>query len=59
MAIQSGPGTKGTRHIATRYPVTKGLTAGTTKQTGRQTNLTPQGNLGQKSTVEKRNEELL
>lgn len=33
MAIQSGPGTKGTRHISKRWPVTEGLTGGTTKQT--------------------------
>lgn len=35
-------GGKGTKEIATRYPVTSGLTAGTTKQTGRITNLIPQ-----------------
>ena len=33
-SIQSGPGTKGTRHIATRWPIEEGLTAGTTRQTG-------------------------
>ena len=37
---------KGTRGIATRYPVTSGLVAGTTKQAGRQSNLVPeQGSL--------------
>lgn len=35
MAIQSGPGTKGTRHIARRWPVDEGLIAGTTKQANR------------------------
>lgn len=31
---EDGTGTAGTRHIAKRYPVEEGLTAGTTKQTG-------------------------
>jgi len=31
---EDGTGTAGTRHIAKRYPVAEGLTAGTTKQTG-------------------------
>ena len=35
-------GTKGTAEIATRYPVTKGLTAKTTSQTGRVMNLVPE-----------------
>jgi hypothetical protein len=34
-------GTLKTRAVATRYPVTSGLTAETTKQTGRTTNLVP------------------
>ena len=34
---------KGTREIATRYPVTSGLTAGTTKTEGRQSNIVPTG----------------
>lgn len=41
----SGPGTKGTRHIATRWPVEEGLIAGTTKQTGRVMNLVPEKSL--------------
>lgn len=32
----------GTRTIATRYPVTSGLVAGTTSQTGHQENLIPE-----------------
>lgn len=32
-------GTKGTKAIATRYPPTSGLTAETTKQKGRKSNL--------------------
>lgn len=32
----------GTKEIATRYPVTSGLTAGTTSQTGHEENLVPQ-----------------
>jgi hypothetical protein len=35
-------GGSGTKDIATRYPVTSGLTAGTTSQTGHQENLVPQ-----------------
>ena len=50
-------GTKGTAEVATRYPVEEGLEARTTKQTGRQTNLTPQGLNGQKSLVAKRLQE--
>lgn len=34
-----GPGTKGTRAIARRYPVDDGLIAETTTQTGHQENL--------------------
>ncbi len=33
--VKEGPGTIGTRFIAKRYPVEEGLTAGTTKQTGK------------------------
>lgn len=39
MTVQEGPGSKGTKIIATRYPVTTGLIAGTTKTSGRQMNL--------------------
>lgn len=45
MAIQSGPGGKGTRHVKTNYPMEEGLTGGTNKQTGRTTNLVPQKSL--------------
>ena len=34
-------GTKGTKEVATRYPVEKGLTAGTTSQIGRKSYLRP------------------
>lgn len=34
-------GKKGTRAVASRYPVTSGLTAETTKTEGRKTNLVP------------------
>jgi len=33
--------TKGTREVSTRYPVTSGLTAGSTKTEGRKMNLVP------------------
>ncbi len=39
MTVQEGPGSIGTKIIAKRYPVTSGLTAGTTKTSGRQMNL--------------------
>lgn len=31
---ESGPGGRGTRHISKRYPVTRGIIAGTTKTWG-------------------------
>lgn len=37
--VTGDTGGKGTKAIATRYPVTSGLTAGTTKTAGRQSNL--------------------
>lgn len=41
----------GRKELKTKWPHTSGLTAGTTKQTGRQMSLVPQGLLGVKSTV--------
>ena len=35
-------GGRGTKEIATRYPVTSGIVAGTTRQTGHQENLVPE-----------------
>ena len=35
-------GTKGTKEIATRYPVEEGLEAGTETQVGRHSNLVPE-----------------
>jgi len=49
MTVTGDTGGKGTKAIANRYPVTSGLTAGTTKQTGRVMNLVPQA-----STVSRR-----
>ena len=40
------------KELKTRYPVTKGLTAETTKQTGNKIQLEPRGLLGIKSRVE-------
>jgi len=40
--VNVGTGTKSTRFVTTKYPITSGLTAGTEKQTGRTTNLVPQ-----------------
>ena len=47
-------GTSGTKDIATRYPVTTGIIAGTTKQEGRTSNLVAQGLNGVKSIVPER-----
>lgn len=44
-------GGAGTKAIATRYPVEKGLIAGTTKQTGNKIQLEPSGKLGIKTNV--------
>ncbi len=40
--VEVGTGKSGTRFLSKRYPVTSGLTAGTTKQEGRQSNLVPE-----------------
>ena len=40
--VEVGTGTSGTRFLKTKYPVTSGLTAGTTKQEGRESNLVPE-----------------
>jgi hypothetical protein len=47
--------TKGEKELKTSWPIDKGLTARTQKQTGRTTNLIPQGLLGVKSIVLQRN----
>ena len=39
------------KELKTKWPVTEGIVAGTTKQTGRQMNLLPQGILGIKTRV--------
>ena len=54
MTIQVGDAaTLSQKEVKRRYPVTKGLTAGTTKQEGTKTFLSPQN----KSLVRKRNKE--
>lgn len=40
--VEVGTGTAKTRFIKTNWPITKGLTAGTTKQTGKKMNLVPE-----------------
>jgi len=52
--IATTKGTKGTRFIATRWPVVKGLEAGIQKQTGNVMNLVPQS-----SNVLPRNRDLI
>ena len=47
--------TKGEKELYRTWPNTSGLVARTTKQEGRQTNLTPQGHLGVKTRVLERN----
>lgn len=37
-----GTGTKGTKYVKTKWPITSGTTAGTTKQEGRQIALVAQ-----------------
>lgn len=53
MAIQEGPDTMTEKAVKTRWPVTEGLTAGTTKQTGDKF-LEPEGINGVTSTVPSR-----
>ncbi len=42
---------KGSKELKRNWPITSGLIAGTTKQEGRQSTLIPQGLLGVKSLV--------
>ena len=51
--------TAGEKELKTKWPNEKGLTAKTQTQTGRVMNLIPQGILGVKSTVSKKEKELL
>ena len=50
MAIQEGPDAHNQKAVKTRWPVTEGLEAGTTKQTGEK-RLKPVGILGVNTTV--------
>ena len=47
------------KELKTNWPIEKGLTAETQTQTGRQSNLTPEGILGIKTTVPQRDKELM
>ncbi len=49
----------GEKELKTEWPIEEGLTARTQKQTGRVSNLVPQGLHGQISTVLERDRELL
>ena len=51
--------TSGEKELKTKWPVEKGLIAKTTKQTGRVMNLIPEGILGVKTIVSKKDKELL
>ena len=51
--------TAGEKELKTNWPIEEGLTAGTTKQTGRQENLIPQGLNGIKTTVLQKDRELI
>ena len=59
MVVTSDPAEKGEKEIKTKWPIEKGLIAGTTKQTGRQINLTPQGLNGVKTLILERDRELI
>ncbi|MFW6172473.1 MAG: hypothetical protein ACOC5T_01895 [Elusimicrobiota bacterium] len=43
------------KELKTEWPITKGRTARTTKQAGMQQNLIPEGKLGTKTTILKKN----
>ena len=45
MTVSEGPGTIGTRIVDADYPVTEGITAGTTKQRKASPSLEPEVNL--------------
>lgn len=51
--------TIGEKELRTDWPNEEGLTARTEKQTGRQSNLTPEGLNGLKTTVLQRDRELM
>ena len=51
--------TAGEKELRTKWPNEKGLTARTQTQTGRQINLLPEGILGVKTTVLKKERELI
>ena len=51
--------TAGDKELRTSWPTEKGLIARTTKQTGNQENLTPQGFNGVKTTVLQKDRELI
>ena len=45
MTVSEGPGGIGTRIVSSEYPVTEGITAGTTKQKTESPSLEPEENL--------------
>ena len=51
--------TRGEKELRTDWPIEEGLIAKTTKQTGRQINLLPQGLNGVRSTVLQKDKELM
>ncbi len=59
MVVTSDPAEKGEKEIKTKWPIEKGLIAGTTKQIGNVSNLIPQGLHGVKTTILERDRELI
>ena len=57
--VEVGTGGKGTKFIKTDWPNEEGLTAGTQKQTGRVSNLVAEGIHGVKTTILRRDKELI
>ena len=51
--------TKGDKELKTNWPIEKGITARTTKQTGRTINLRPRGLNGIKNNILERDRELI
>ena len=57
--VEGGTGGVSTRFIKEDWPITEGLTAGTTKTHGRKVVLEPEGIDGKKSNVKEKDRELI
>lgn len=54
MTVSEGPGTHNEKELKRKYPVTEGLTLGTTKIEGKRPYLSPSGLNGKKTIINKR-----